>query len=339
VDIQPLGLHHVTAIATDPARNVDFYASVLGLRLIKQTVNFDAPDTYHLYYGNEAGTPGTVMTFFPWPGSPRGRRGTGQATTTSFSIPEGALGYWSDRLAAMGVEVAEQSTRVSDEILSFEDPDGLLVQLVAHAGTDPTTPWEGSEVPGEHQIRGFHSVTLTERGGDATTSMLTEMLGFSLVEEDGDRLRFAVGGGGPGRQVDVVVEPDAPQGLVAAGTVHHIAWRAPDDETEVRWREQLVAEGVQVTPIIDRQYFHSIYFREPGGVLLEVATDAPGFDVDEPLLELGRRLQLPPWLEPDREQIEQSLPDLKLAEDVRAQRRERSDGGDGGDGTETPDEQ
>jgi glyoxalase family protein len=326
MDIQPLGLHHVTAIATDPARNVEFYADVLGLRLIKQTVNFDAPDTYHLYYGDEAGAPGTVMTFFPWPGTPRGRRGTGQATTTSFSVPEASLGFWDERLARLGVEVTGRTSRTSDEVLSFEDPDGLLVQLVAHSGTDPSTPWDGSEVPGPHQIRGFHSVTLTERGGDATAAMLTDLLGFHLVEEDGDRLRFAVGEGGPGRQVDVVVEPGAPQGMVAAGTVHHIAWRAPDEATEARWRAELVDEGVQVTPIIDRQYFRSIYFREPGGVLLEIATDAPGFDVDEPLLELGRKLQLPPWLEPDREQIERSLPDLKLAEDTVAERREQAPG-------------
>ncbi|HVL98000.1 MAG TPA: ring-cleaving dioxygenase [Egibacteraceae bacterium] len=319
MDIQPLGLHHVTAIATDPSRNVEFYARVLGLRLVKQTVNFDAPDTYHLYYGDKAGTPGTVITFFPWPATPRGRRGAGQATTTALSIPEGSLGYWSERLRDMGVEVAGRHTRASDEVLAFEDPDGLLVQLLAHPGTAPQTPWEASTVPGVHQIRGFHSVTLTERRPDATVAMLTGMLGFSLVEEDGDRLRFAVGEGGPGRQVDVVVDRQAPEGLVAAGTVHHIAWRAPDDDTQVRWRSELVEEGVKVTPVIDRQYFHSIYFREPGGVLLEIATDAPGFDVDEPLLELGRRLRLPPWLEPSREDIERALPALKLVEDRKAQ--------------------
>jgi glyoxalase family protein len=327
MDIQPLGLHHVTAIATDPSRNVQFYADVLGLRLIKQTVNFDAPDTYHLYYGNESGTPGTVLTFFPWPGTPRGRRGAGQATTTAFSIPEGSLGYWSQRLEERGVEVTGRRTRSADEVLAFEDPDGLLLQLVAHPGTDPATPWDGSSVPGAHQIRGFHSVTLTQRSADATASMLLDLLGFALVEEDGDRLRFAVGDGGPGRQVDVVVDRGAAQGLVAAGTVHHIAWRAPDDDAEASWRQQLVEEGVQVTPIIDRQYFHSIYFREPGGVLLEIATDAPGFDIDEPLLELGRRLRLPPWLEPRREQIERTLPDLKLVEDRRAEAAERPDDG------------
>ena len=328
MSVQPLGLHHVTAIATDPARNVEFYSRVLGLRLIKQTVNFDAPDTYHLYYGDNVGTPGTVMTFFPWPGSPRGRRGTGQATTTSFSIPEGSLGYWQDRVGALGVDVIDATTRTSEDALTFEDPDGLLVELIAHPDAEPAAPWARSEVPGEHQIRGFHSVTLTERIGESTTEMLVDRLGFSLVEDAGGRLRFAVGGGGPGRQVDVLVEPEAPEGLVAAGTVHHIAWRAPDDDTQVGWRSELVEEGVKVTPIIDRQYFHSIYFREPGGVLLEVATDPPGFQVDEPLLELGRRLQLPPWLEPSREQIERVLPDLKLVEDVKAEAAERTEAGE-----------
>ncbi|MEX0658778.1 MAG: ring-cleaving dioxygenase [Egibacteraceae bacterium] len=320
--VQPLGLHHVTAIATDPARNVEFYSRALGLRLIKQTVNFDAPDTYHLYYGDNVGTPGTVMTFFPWPGSPRGRHGTGQATTTSFSIPEASLGYWKNRLEQLGVEVMDAVTRSSEDALTFADPDGLRVELVAHPGANGAVAWERSDVPGDHQIRGFHSVTLTETMADATARMLLEQLGFTLVEEASDRWRFAVGEGGPGRQVDVLVEPEAPDGLVAAGTVHHIAWRAPDDASQELWREELVEQGVSVTPIIDRQYFHSIYFREPGGVLLEVATDPPGFDIDEPLLELGRRLQLPPWLEPSREQIERTLPDLKLVEDRAAEAAE-----------------
>jgi glyoxalase family protein len=318
MDIAPLGLHHVTAIASDPQRNADFYATALGLRLIKQTVNFDAPDVYHLYYGDEQGTPGTVMTFFPWPGTPRGRRGTGQATTTSFSVPEGSLGYWQQRLDRMGVAVHEIVTRASEDALSFEDPDGLLIELVAHPGADPTVPWSRSPVPGEHQVRGFHSVTLTEADAGGTADMLTRMLGFELAEETADRHRYTLDGGGPGRQLDVVLDPGAPQGLVASGTVHHIAWRAPDEAAEARWREQLVDEGVSVTPIIDRQYFRSIYFREPGGVLFEIATDEPGFATDEPLLELGRHLKLPPWLEPNREQIQASLPTLKLPDEAEA---------------------
>jgi glyoxalase family protein len=331
--IAPTGLHHVTAIASDPQRNADFYARTLGLRLIKQTVNFDAPDVYHLYYGDGRGTPGTVMTFFPWPGTPRGRRGTGQATTTSFSVPEGSLGWWRQRLGSMGIDASPVEERDGEEAFDFEDPDGLLIELVAHPGTDPAAPWEGSEVPGEHQIRAFHSVTLTESGRAPTHEMLTELLGFRVLAESADRVRYGVGGGGPGRQLDVLLRPEEPSGLVANGTVHHIAWRAPDDETEVRWRAELVDAGVSVTPVIDRQYFHSIYFREPGGVLFEIATDNPGFDTDEPLLELGRRLQLPPWLEPNRAQIEAALPALKLPDAAEAadRRAEIAEAGAGGE--------
>jgi glyoxalase family protein len=324
--ISPTGLHHVTAIASDPQRNADFYARTLGLRLIKQTVNFDAPDVYHLYYGDRQGTPGTVMTFFPWPGTPRGRRGTGQATTTSFSVPEGSLGYWQDRLRGLGLDLPGIEERAGEEALAFEDPDGLLIELVAHARTEPGVSWEGSEVPGEHQIRAFHSVTLTESGRAPTHDLLTGLLGFEVVEEAPDRVRYGVDGGGPGRQFDVLLRPEDPQGLVAGGTVHHIAWRAPDDPTEERWREELVDAGVSVTPIIDRQYFHSIYFREPGGVLFEIATDNPGFDTDEPLLELGRRLQLPPWLEPNRAQIRAALPELRLPDEHEAAEKAASGG-------------
>ncbi len=312
------GLHHVTAIASDPQRNVDFYAKTLGMRFIKQTVNFDAPDVYHLYYGDGAGSPGTVMTFFPWVGTPQGRRGTGQATTTSFSVPEGSLGFWQTRLANLGVDLHSIGSRDTEDALSFEDPDGLLIELVAHAGTDPQTPWEHSEVPGEHQIRAFHSVTLTESGRAPSTELFTDVLGFELLSEGPDRHRYGVQGGGPGKQMDVVFAPEEPHGLVANGTVHHIAWRAPDDETEQRWHSELVEAGVSVTPIIDRQYFHSIYFREPGGVLFEIATDNPGFDTDELLLELGKKLQLPPWLEPNRQQIEDALPTLQLPDQHEA---------------------
>ena len=309
--VEPLGLHHVTAIASDPQRNLDFYHRVLGLRLIKQTVNFDAPDVYHLYYGNEAGEPGTALTFFPWSGAPRGRHGTGQATTVSFSVPADSLGWWRDHLAALGVEATDATTRFAEESLSLHDPDGLLLELVAHDHA-PHEPWEDGPVPGEHGIRGFHSVTLTERDLDRTSGMLLDTLGFHVGQEDGGRARFAVGQGGPGRVVDVIADRGAPEGLVAAGTVHHVAWRAPDDETQARWRGEIAESGANVTDIIDRQYFHSIYFREPGGVLFEIATDGPGFTTDEPLLELGRRLQLPPWFEPRREEIERSLPPLKL---------------------------
>lgn len=309
---EPLGLHHVTAIATDPQRNADFYLRTVGLKLVKQTVNFDARDVYHLYYGDRAGSPGTLLTFFPWPGTPRGRHGTGQATVTSFSIPPGSLGWWKDHLESDGIEVREAVSRLDEDALSFHDPDGLVIELVANEGTDPAPPWERSPVPEEHQIRGLYAITLCEAGYEATSELLTETMGFRFVDEEGNRFRFDTHEGGPGARVDVLVQPEAPGGLVAAGTVHHVAWRAPDGEAQVDWRGQLVEQGTNVTPIIDRQYFESIYFREPGGVLLEVATDPPGFTIDEPLLELGRNLRLPPWLEPSREDIENGLPDLKL---------------------------
>lgn len=311
---QPSGIHHVTAIATDPQRNADFYIQTLGLRMVKRTVNFDAPDTYHLYYGDETGNPGTILTFFPWPGVPQGRRGTGQATTTSFSVPEGSLGWWKQRLERLAVDVARAETRSGEDALTLRDPDGLVVELVAHPEADPRPPWEQGPVPPEHAIRGLHSITLTESGYEDTAELLTGTLGFRLVEEEGERFRFATGEGGPGALLDVVCHPESPQGLVAAGTVHHVAWRTPDDDEQAIWREDLIGQGLNVTPVMDRQYFHSIYFREPGGVLLEIATDPPGFGIDEPLLELGRRLKLPPWLEPNRADIERSLPPLKVPE-------------------------
>ena len=309
--VHPAGLHHVTAIAGDPQRNLDFYHHVLGLRLIKQTVNFDAPDVYNLYYGNDVGEPGTVLTFFPWPGAPGGRRGTGQTTTVSFSVPEGALGWWRDHLARLEIDLTDTTTRFEEESVTFHDPDGLQIELIAHADT-PHDPWEDGPVPGEHGVRGFHSVTLTERRLDTTASLLTETLGFAPTIEERGRARFGVAEAGAGQIVDVVADPTAPEGLVAAGTVHHIAWRAPDEDTQRRWRGEIVESGLGVTDIIDRQYFHSIYFREPGGVLFEIATDGPGFTADEPLLELGRTLRLPPWLEPDREAIAANLPRLEL---------------------------
>ncbi|MGE2726061.1 ring-cleaving dioxygenase [Mycolicibacterium pulveris] len=305
------GLHHITAIATDPQRNVDFYHTALGLRLVKKTVNFDSPDTYHLYFGNESGEPGTLVTFFPWPGTPRGRRGTGQTTTVALSVPEGSLGWWRNHLSALGVETGEPVTRSGEEVLTVRDPDGLMLEVAAHPTGDSRPAWEDGTVPVEHAIRGLHSVTLTEAGYEHTATLLTETMGFRCVDEADGRFGFVTGDGGPGARVDVVCAPESPRGLVAAGTVHHIAFRVADDDQQQRWRETLVDKGFNVTPILDRKYFHSIYFREPGGVLFEMATDQPGFTVDEPLLELGRALKLPPWLEPDRATIERALPDLR----------------------------
>jgi glyoxalase family protein len=309
--IAPHGLHHVTAIADDPQANVDFYTQVLGLRLVKQTVNFDAPDTYHLYYGDEAGRPSSLLTFFPWKGVPRGRQGTGLATATAFSVPEASLGWWLEHLARHGVEVEGPRSRDGEDVLTLRDPDGMVVELVAAPG-DTRSGWDGvASIPGEHAVRGLHAVTLTERLLEPSARMLTDLLGMQLGGEQDDRARFAMGGGASGALVDVAAGR-GDRGLQAGGTVHHVAFRAPDLATMTRWQQQLLDAGVGVTDVRDRQYFKSIYFREPGGVLFEIATDDPGFTTDEPLLELGRSLRLPPWLEPSREQIVAALPPLRL---------------------------
>jgi len=309
-DIAPHGLHHVTAIASDPQRNVDFYTQVLGLRLVKQTVNFDAPDTYHLYYGDTRGAPSTILTFFPWGGVPSGRQGSGLTTATAFSVPPESMGWWQRHLTGLGLELDGPCTRDGEEVLTLRDPDGMVIDLVAAAG-DARSGWDGvAGVPAEHAVRGLHSVTMSERLPEATAELLSATLGMRLQGEDGDRTRFAMGAGGAGAVVDVAAD-SRPRGLQAGGTVHHIAFRAPDRATQARWRQELVEAGLHVTEIIDRQYFTSIYFHEPGGVLLEIATDQPGFTVDEPLLELGRSLKLPPWLEPSREQIAAALPPLR----------------------------
>jgi glyoxalase family protein len=305
----------VTAIATDPQANVDFYTRALGLRLVKQTVNFDAPDTYHLYYGDEAGTPSSLLTFFPWPTVPKGRQGAGMTTATAFSVPETSLGWWQGRFETLGIDADAPHTRDEEEVLTFRDPDGMVIDLVASVG-DQRSGWDGvADIPAEHAVRGLHAITLSEHQLDPSATMLTELLGMSLTGEEKDRSRFGMSGGGPGALVDVF-SGVRDRGLQAGGTVHHVAFRAPDLETMTTWQQELIARGVQVTQILDRQYFKSIYFREPGGVLFEIATDAPGFAVDEPLLELGRHLKLPPWLEPNREQIAAALPPLELDIDV-----------------------
>ncbi|HEX3815400.1 MAG TPA: ring-cleaving dioxygenase [Mycobacteriales bacterium] len=311
--IRTSGLHHVTAIAGDPQHNVDFYLRALGLRLVKTTVNFDDPGTYHLYYGDEAGTPGSLITFFPWKNTPPGRLGNGQATTTSFSVPEQSLGWWRDHFAELNIDADEIENRRTEDVLTFRDPDGLVLALVAHQGTpDDRAPWDNGFIPADHAIRGLHSVTLSAASDTATSTLLVDGLGLRPAGQDGNRLRFAAGDGGPGALVDLLITPDGPAGRVARGTVHHVAWRAPDEATQVAWRDELIDRGERVTDILDRQYFRSIYFREPAGTLLEIATDNPGFAIDEPLMELGRALKLPPWLEPTRRQIEAMLPTLNL---------------------------
>ncbi len=310
--VTPSGLHHVTAIAGAPQANIDFYVSGLGLRLVKKTVNFDDPGTYHLYYGDEAGRPGSLITFFPWRGVRPGVVGAGQSTSTAFSVPAGSMGWWQGHFAALGIETRLSGVSSTEERLLVRDPDGLHIELVASSTVDPRDPWDSASVPAEYAIRGQHSSVLTVRDPDATLATLTDDLGLRIIEQSGDRTRLAAGDGAPGSVVDVVGSHLAPDGLGAGGTVHHIAFRVPDAATQHLWREELADRGYQVTGILDRQYFTSIYFREPGGVLFEIATDTPGFDIDEPLLELGRALKLPPWLEPSREQIEHAVVPVTL---------------------------
>jgi glyoxalase family protein len=313
-----LGLHHVTAIASDPRVNVDFYTGVLGLRLIKKTVNFDDPSTYHLYYGDGVGSPGSVMTFFPWPGVRRGLLGSGQTFTTAFSVPELSLDYWRQRLDDRRVHVDELE-RFETPGLAFADPDGLRLELLASTGADDVRePWDGSSVPAEHAIRGFDGVTLLHANGSATEQLLVDTMGYRTVAADGPRVRFESGDGGSGTFVDLLHDPNAAPGRVAGGSVHHIALRVGDDDDQARWQRRLFADGHPTTEVKDRNYFHSVYFREPGGVLFELATDNPGFTADETVEELGSGLRLPPWLESSRDRIERALPAL---EDRRSSRQ------------------
>ena len=307
-----LGIHHITAIAGDPQDNVGFYAGILGLRLVKQTVNYDDPGTYHLYFGDDLGHPGTILTFFPWPGASRGRHGVGQATVVSFSVAPDALGFWEDRLRSHEIAVERRESPFDEPVLEFSDPDGLQLELVADARTDLGHPWTDASVPVSQAIQGFHSVALLEPAYDDTETLLTGVLGFRLVKAVGHRRRYSVGHGGLATWVDIVSAPDAPPGHVAVGTVHHVAWRTATNETQQRWRQRLVEAHLGVTPVLDRQYFRSIYFHEPGGVLFEIATDPPGFTVDEGPDALGTGLRLPPWLEPNRPTIEARLPTLRL---------------------------
>lgn len=306
------GLHHVTAITADVRRNVDFYVGVLGLRMVKQTVNFDVPDTYHLYFGDYLGTPGTAMTFFCWPQLPWRPQGTGQVRSVSFQVPEASLGYWWDRLRELGVEPRRES-RFGAEAIVLRDPDRIQLELVGEANGDRGVAWPEGPVPVEHRIRGFHSVGLCVAGEELTARFLVETLGFRRVAEEDTRLRFATGEGGPHTLVDLLVMPDAPEGKEGTGTVHHVAWRAFDGGQQLAWHDVLLAAGRNVTPVIDRKYFRSIYFRIPGGILFEIATDGPGFTVDEPAASLGSSLQLPPQYEGRRESLANLLPPLSVS--------------------------
>ncbi len=305
------GLHHITAIAGSPQENVDFYAGALGLRLVKRTVNFDDPGTYHFYYGNEEGQPGTILTFFPWAEAAPGRPGSGQASSFSFSVPPDSLGYWRERLRSHAIEASLPIERFDEELIEFRDHDGLRMELVASPGRNGIEPWSDGPVDPRHAIRGFHGATLSEQGCESTASLLTETMGFRFVGQDGNRFRFETAPGQPGSRLDLLCGPDAARGRMGKGTVHHVAWRVADEDQEETWRRRLTDKGLNVTPILDRNYFRSIYFREPGGVLFEFATDPPGFTVDEPAADLGAELKLPAWLEPARREIQASLPPIR----------------------------
>jgi glyoxalase family protein len=305
-----LGLHHVTATVDDAQDDLDFCLETLGMRLVKKTVNFDNHNVYHFYYGDERGNPGTIWTTFPYKGwtVPVGEKGAGQIVATTFSVPAGSLGFWEARFKQHGVDAMEGRARFKDEVLAFRDPSGLVFELVASAG-DERESWQ-STVSEEAAIRGLHSVTLVVRTPGPTLEFLTSVLGFTVLDEMDGRIRAAVNGTGPGHLVDIVYDEHATQARNGIGTVHHVAVAIASDEQQLALRAELVARGVQVTEVRDRQYFKSIYFREPGGVLFEVATVAPGFLVDEDLRNLGRDLKLPPWEEPHRQEIENRLPQI-----------------------------
>lgn len=311
------GIHHVTAIASDPQKNLDFYAGVLGMRFVKRTVNFDDPTTYHFYFGDGEGNPGSILTFFPWPGSRRGRQGDGQVAVTSFAILPGSVGFWIERFIKHHVQFEHPKSRFDEErVIPFKDPDGMLCELVAHPIAETGKGWSASAVPAEHSIRGLYSVTLWQESCDLTGKLLVDSMGFEAVREQASIFRYAARDKGLGSVVDLRCVPGLWPGVLGAGTVHHVAFRAESDEAQLLARNELVEKGHNVSPQMDRDYFHSIYFREPGGVLFEIATDPPGFTVDEPLDRLGQSLKLPEWLETRRFEIEALLPNIRLPMEI-----------------------
>ncbi|AHM62831.1 glyoxalase/bleomycin resistance protein/dioxygenase [Flammeovirgaceae bacterium 311] len=305
-----LGLHHITAIAGGAKPNLDFYTRVLGLRLLKKTVNFDDPGTYHLYYGDEKGSAGTIITFFPYEGSPRGRAGSGMATTIGYAVPEGSLDFWIRRFQEHGVSFGVPGERFGESYLPFQDPDGLQLELVIPRGGDARKPWETEEVKAAAATRGFHSVTLTLRNIKGTAAVLTDIFGYQLQNQEENYYRYVTDAVEHAAVIDLLLMPEASRGNGSAGTIHHIAFRVKNEEVLMQYREKVASKGLNITDKIDRNYFYSLYFREPGGVLFEIATDNPGFGIDEPFDQLGSSLLLPPQYEPHREKIEAVLPKL-----------------------------
>lgn len=308
------GLHHITAMAGNAQANLDFYHTLLGQRLVKRTVNFDDPGTYHFYFADETGTPGTVMTFFPWPSAKQGERGNGEASAVAYTIRPASVEYWRERLSAHGVAVTDEAPRFGEPVLAFNDPDGMRLELIASAAPTTISHWAAGPVPADHALRGFHSVTLWLEDVRATAALLVDHLGYTFIGEEGGRTRLAGASGDVGLYVDLVARPGQPRGRFGVGSIHHVAFRTVDDSEQLEYLAALQAAGFGVSPVRDRQYFHSIYFRSPGGVLFEVATDAPGFLYDEPVESLGQALKLPSWLEPRRDEIEAFLPPAVLPE-------------------------
>lgn len=304
------GIHHITAIAGNPQKNIDFYTGILGLRLVKKTINFDAPDVYHFYFGDELGRPGTVFTTFPFTGARKGTKGTGELTYTAFSIGIDSLNYWIERLKKFGITVSDVQTRFGEKLIRFEDHDSMGIELVAN-DRDERPGWTYGHIPSEHSIRGFYGATLNLRAKELTEQLLTRLMDYKLIGNEGERFRYGTQGK-PGDIVDIVIDKNGNRGAQSAGTVHHIAFRTANTTSQLAIQEILMQNGYQVTEVKDRNYFKSIYFREPGGVLFEIATDEPGFAIDEEEAHLGELVKLPEWAEPSRDKIEKNLAPVKL---------------------------
>jgi glyoxalase family protein len=305
-----LGIHHITAIAGNAKRNYDFYTNVLGLRFVKKTVNFDDPYTYHFYFGDEVGSPGTILTFFPWEGITTGSRGTGMATEIGYSVPEESLDFWIKRFEEFNVTHNKVAEKFGEKYLTFLDPDGLKLELTVPSVKDNRKPWSTESVNENVATRGFHNITLTLSRVEKTVNILTDVFGYKLQEQQINRYRFVTDAIETAAIIDLVEVPEH-RGHVAGGTVHHVAFRVPDDAVQIMYHDKLVSKGLNPTSVIDRNYFHSVYFREPGGVLFEIATENPGFTVDEPINELGKNLKLPVQYESRRDEIERALPGLE----------------------------
>jgi glyoxalase family protein len=305
-----VGIHHITAICGDPRRNVAFYTGTLGLRMVKRTVNFDDPTTWHLYYGDETGRPGTALTFFAWTHVAHGRNGIGLAVETAFVVPQGSLGFWTRRLGENGVAHSAPEERFGETVIGFSDPDDMRLELVARRGADRIPGWSGNGVPAEHAIRGFAGVTLWVGETAGTAAVLTEAFGFTRQGREENRHRFVSPGSDIGTIVDLRAAPGFPKGRMGRGSVHHVAFRAAGDAAQAEMAQAARAQGLNPTQQIDRLYFRSVYFREPEGILFEIATDEPGFTADEPKEALGQSLRLPPWHEPQRAAIAAALPPI-----------------------------